>query len=304
MPLTPAETETAYRLILERTPAPAEIAHAISQHDKLGTLRHVLLNSEEFYKKIDHIRNEFTKNLKPVLVDLHIPGAVPQAIFELLTTAETLQPATDVDTETFAALCARPRPERLKLRYIYGDLAIGAGEALRLPYVHLCIIARPGPRIYRLYCNACGQDNKAEMDFGTYLEYSLNSVPHRLELDNGQLRRLSGERGINGFGREPALLASALHNALAPTMILGFAEYGAALIDRLIKEGALPEDTPHSPKATDENADSDSAYAAAVEALNADRRAIFDAYIAWDSYLYEVCKAVLLPSATEMTQNK
>lgn len=297
MPLNPAEAKTAYRLILERTPSPKETANAVAQHDRLGALRQMLLNSEEFYHKFDTIREGFLKTVTPVLVHLHIPEAVDPVLFSQLASAQSLQPATAADTDNFAVLCAKPRHERLKLRYVYGDLDAGAGAALRLPHMHLCTIARPGQRLYRLYRLACAAQGDTKMTFGRYLEYSLDSTPHRLELDNGQMRRLAGARTADGFGREQALLAQALHHAFASDMILGLFEETAAVTARLGDEGltvtaSAADAGAHALSGASKEA-ADPEFTRALDTLGKDTRRIFDAYTAWDSYLYDVCRALL-----------
>lgn len=300
MPLIPAEVETAYRLILERMPSPEETANAASSHDKLGALRQTLLNSEEFYRKFDAIRGDFAKRLKPIVVHLHIPEAVHPALFDALTSAETLQPPTLADVAEFTALCAKPRPERLKLRYLYGDLGAGCGANLRLPYMHLCTIARPGPRLFRIYRAACDTQDTSKMSFGTYLEYSLDSVPHRLELDNGQVRRLSGQQDTDSLGKESELLPRALHNALAPDMILGLFEHPDAVAAHLAEADILPAiRTVVSDDITADTLpdnDFDKQYTAALNGLSEDERVIFETYTAWDNYFYDVCEALLFPT--------
>lgn len=293
MPLTAEDIGAAYRLILGRDPAAQDIENVTRQHETLETLRLTLLNSDEFHRKFDRICTSFVSRLKPILVSLQVPGAVDATLFEALTTEDTLQPASHVDPQNLKALYTKPRPERLKLRHVYGDLGAGAGEALRLPHRYLCSIARPGPRIYRLYRMACGPEGEAEMSFGTYLEYSLDSTPHRVELDNGQVRRLAGQQDMDGLGREPALLARALHNALAPDMLLGLFERPEALALRLSEDGFLSAPPPGL--ANHEAMDTEEGYAAALETLGDDARGILDAYTAWDGYLYEVCEGLLFP---------
>jgi len=297
MPLSASDVATAYRLILERTPAPEEAASVAAQYEKLGTLRQDLLNSEEFQRKYTQIQGSFLKQIKPVLIHLQIPEAVDPELFTQLYAAEALQPATSADNDSFAALCTAPRPERRKLRYVFGDLAAGAGQDLGLPHIYLCTIAPPGPRIYRIYRAACSGDEGTDMSFGTYLEYSLDSPPHRLELDNGQIRRLAGATTLDSLGREKELLANALHAALAPEMLLGFWGVGMALAPQLAQRGFPLEDTapPSAPPSTPDSTDAD--YTAALAALDKTARTIFDSYTAWDSYFYDVCSALLSPDA-------
>jgi hypothetical protein len=295
MTLTPAEAETAYRLILGRTPSEAEIAHVIGQYDKMAGLRHIMLSSEEFHKKFDHIRADFVKNLTPILVHLHIPEATDATVFDQLGASADLQPALAADAEAFASLCKSPRPDRIKLRYIYGDLIPNLAEGLRVPYVHLCTIARPGPRLYRLYLAACVAQEGATMSFGSYLKYSVTSMAHRIECDNGQTRRLANARGEGSFGREDDLLARALNVATSPKMIFGLFENTPALLARLVRAGLL-EASAIDLQPVIELADP--AYEKAVSDLSKEARGIFDTYIAWDEYLYDVCAALFIPSTS------
>ena len=130
------------------------------------------------------------------------------------------------------------------------------------------------------------------MSFGAFLENSVGSELHRLELDNGQMRRLAGETTTAGFGQEQTLLARALHTALAPDMIFGFAEQTPALLDRLSKErpDLAPASSPSVPDTT-ESKD----YEKALAKLTKDQRQIHEAFTAWDRYIYDVCSAVLFP---------
>lgn len=294
MPLTPAQIETAYRMILERTPSPAEINHVAQQHDKMNPLRHMLFNSEEFHRRFNQIHDTFTQKLQPIVVHLHIPEAVNADLFAALRATPLLNPATATDAEEFEALCNQPRPERLKLRLVYGDLTPAAGAKLGLPHVHLCTIAQPGPRLFRMYQAASAAQEETKMDFGTYLANSVDSLPHRIELDNGQIRRLADDRTANGLGRENALLTAALHAATAPDMIFGLYEQTDTLLERLIHEERLsPRDLPPREETTRGPRQTDQTYETALRGLGKDQRIIFDAYTAWDTYLYDVCAALL-----------
>ena len=290
MPLIPAEVETAYRLILERTPSAAEITEVSAHHDRLGALRQTLLNSEEFSRKFDQIRDGFTKNLKPIVVHLQIPEAVDATLFDALAANSLLDPAIATDPNEFDALCNQPRPQRLKLRYIYGDLTPAAGAKLRLPHVHLCTIADPGPRLFRMYQRASAAQDATRMDFGTYLVNSVDSLPHRIELDNGQVRRLADNRTANGLGHESELLQAALHAATAPDMMFGLYEQTDTLFARLAHEKLVsPQDIP----AKQARLPADRAYETALKGLDKGQRIVFDAYTAWDRYLYDVCAALI-----------
>lgn len=300
MPLTLDEIETAYRLFLERSPTKSQIANIRSQHDSLAGLREVLLNSEEFYHKFKNARARFEERQTPILVQMLSPEATPEALLSALAQASELQPGHQVDKAGFDALCALPRPERLKLRHIYGDLKVNAGTALNLPWRRLFTLRRPGPRLYQMYRTACAAQNRSDMRFGTFLDYSVQSTEHRIELDNGQMRRLAGRTGAASLGQEAPQLRLALHMALSPDTILGLYERPGALLQTLAAQGFLtladtaPDTDPDFE--TGAQTDTDAAYDAALRDLSSDEQLIFDGYTAWDSYLYDVCDALLFPS--------
>lgn len=309
MSLTSREIETTYQAILDRMPSPAEIANTVQQHSSLKALRQAIVSSEEFYLKFQAMRTTYEARQTPILVHPLIPETAGDALLDALATAPELQPARQTDEDGIAPLRSLPRPERLKLRLVQGDLDFAAGARLALPYRTLCILRRPGPRLWRLWRLICptaaagattgataGATNSPDtMRFGDLLEYSLNSVPHRLEMDNGQVRRLAGTSSEDGFGSEPALLRRALHMALAPDTVLGLAEHPASVLEALSARDLIahpescPPDDPDDMAALDE----------ALAGLSKAQRAIFDGYTAWDDYLYEVCAALLFPPSNK-----
>lgn len=296
MSLTQHDIESTYQAFLDRAPSQAEAANIAQQHASLKALRQTILNSEEFYVRFKTMRATFEARQHPILVHPMIPEAAGDALLDALATAPELQPLQETDAEGIAPIRALPRPERLKLRLVQGDLDMTAGAALDLPCRSLCILRRPAGRLWRLWRMLCPSDSGPDaMSFGEFLDYSLHSVPHRLEMDNGQIRRLAGDRSEAGIGREPALLRAALHIALSPDTVLGLAEKPMQVLEALadrnlmsLPETALPDD-PDDTDALDN----------AVAGLKDVQRRIFDGYIAWDDYLYQVCAALLHPPVRE-----
>jgi hypothetical protein len=303
MSLTSTEIDLAYRLILEREPSETEVAHVAAQYDDLMTLRRAFLNSEEFGRKYNRMRATADAQMPPVLVHLHLPKTAGTSLAEALSAEPALQPNAMYHDDNLDELRALPRPERRKLRYVRGHLSMGAGEALGVPYRYLCMLRRPGPRIFSFYQfvrrtrthPAHALLNEQNMSFGDYLEYSVGAVNHRLELDNGQMRRLSGEFRHASLGQETRLLRLALHKVLAPDVILGMVERIDQLIERLVAEGYLSS-TDVKRVNISPNPD---LYESAVASLTDDQRLIFDSYIGWDSYFYDVCEALLFPPGGE-----
>lgn len=295
MSLTQHDVESTYQAILDRAPSRDEAARIAQQHSSLKALRQAILNSEEFYVRFQAMRANFEARQRAILVHPLIPGAAGDALLDALAAAPELQPQQEPDEKGIASIRALPRPERLKLRLVQGDLDGTAGSALDLPFRTLCILRRPGPRLYRLWRLLCPADSADSMDFGEMLEYSLNSPPHRMEMDNGQIRRLAGDRSETGIGHEPALLRRALLCALSPGTVLGLAEKPMQVLEALADQNliSLPE------AALTDDPDDTEALKKAVEGLSDAQRRIFDAYTAWDDYLYEVCKALLDPPVIE-----
>lgn len=296
MSLSEQTVKMAYSVILGRDPSDEETAHMIGQHANLGELRHAFLSSAEFEQKYTRFREQLYADRPETLIHLHIPKTAGTTLAEALSKTETLQPNMIVHDHALDELRALPRQKRRALRYIRGHLSMGAGEALGFPYRHMCLIRRPGPRIFSFYqfirrtrTHPSFQDlDSADMSFGDYLEYSVEHVPHRLELDNGQIRRLSGVFDHNSLGRETQLLKTALYTVLDPKMLFGFVEDIGTFIEKLVAEGYLAnaelENLNVSPNSNQ--------YQSSLDALTPAQRTIFDSYTAWDSYFYEVCQQI------------
>lgn len=299
MTIPRTEIDQAYRLLFDRMPSQQEAEAAAAQHETLGQLRTHFLQSEEFERKFTRLRAQSEAGQPPALIHLHIPKTAGTTVGEALAREPRLQPNRLVHDGTLDELRALPRGRRRALRFIRGHLSMGAGEALGLPYRYSCLIRRPGPRIFSFYKfirrsrrhPAHQLLTERDMSFGDYLEYSVEAPPHRQELDNGQIRRLSGGLGRAGLGQEQALLATALHHALSPDMLFGFVEHFDSFVQLLVKEGYL--------SGTDIEAfnvaPSSGSFEESLAELTRDQRRIYDGYIRWDSYFYEVCAAALLP---------
>ena len=290
-----------YRLMLNRMPSADEVGQMLPKASTLPELRHAFLNSDEFDQKYARLKAERDAKRAPVLVHLHIPKTAGTTLAEAFAKEPGLQPQMVIHDETLQQLLDMPANQRRALRYVRGHLNMGAGEALGVPYRYLSTIRRPGPRIYSFYRfilrNRLHPSHRAlvdaKMSFGDYLEFSRIEVPHRIEIDNGQIRRLAGQLGDRQFGREQTYLPLALHHVLNPTTIFGYVEHFDALLRRLVAEGYLS--TPEIPANNVSPAGEGAGYDDAVAALNASQRAIFDAYTVWDNYFYDLCLTLLPP---------
>lgn len=299
MSLSEHDVKLSYKMLMGRDPSEEEVRHTCDKHSSLAELRQVFLNSAEFEQKYSHMKEQRDNAQPPTLVHLHIPKTAGTTIAEALSKSEKLQPNMIVHDNMLDDLRQMPRPQRRALRYVRGHLSMGAGDALEVPYRYICLIRKPGPRIFSFYQfirrttdHPSFRDlNSQDMSFGEYLEYSLQHIAHRTELDNGQIRRLGGIFDTVSFGQETTLLRNALYTALDPKLIFGFVEHMDLFVQRLIDEGYLEtsdlENFNVSP-----NSD---LYQSSLDALTPAQRNIFDSYTAWDTYFYDVCHQLFAP---------
>lgn len=298
MSLTETEVKLAYQLLLNRIPTGPEVENMIQNHDSLLSLRTAFMNSDEFDKKY-LLHTQKATSGAPTLLHLHIPCTAGTTLSEALLENPKMQPSRvchDLDLEPIRNLA---RPKRRELRYLRGHLAMGIGDVLRTPYINVCLIRKPGPRLFSVYqAIRRTQDHPAHktlieksMSFGDYLEYSVNEVPHRIELDNGQVRRLSGHFTEESIGHEQLLLQLALTHSLSPQNLIGFVEHFDHFANRLVEEGFLPEANLEKFNVSPEAG----LYDETIAKLTKSQREIFDSYIAWDQYLYTVCETLMAP---------
>ncbi|MCF2903371.1 hypothetical protein L0666_00085 [Octadecabacter sp. CECT 8868] len=299
MPLNPNQVALAYQLILDRRGSEKEVANQAKNHETLSSVRRAFMGSDEFRRRYAVMLAEQDAQIKPALIHLHLPKTAGTSLAKALSAEPSLQPNRIVHDGTLDELKALPRPVRRNLRYIRGHLSMGAGEAYGLPYRYLCALRRPGPRIFSFYQFIKRTRthpsyeilNEQDMSFGDYLDYSTRTPNHRLEIDNGQMRRLSGHFNAASFGTEASLLRLALHNITAPNMIMGVVEKIELLLETLVEEGFLA--SPNIGRAnTSPNSDK---YDSAISSLSTQQREIFERYIVWDNILYDTCEALIAP---------
>lgn len=298
MALSSEEISLAYRVVLNRQPSEAEIAHMSAHYSEVAGLRTMLLISDEFASKYAAMQHERTAQRRPALVHLHIPKTGGTSLAEALSHETHLMPNAMYHDHMLHELRALPSARRNALRYIRGHLNMGAGEALGASYRYLIVIRRAGPRIHSFYrfirrnAGHPAHEAVAPLGFGEYLEYSLDHPAHRIEIDNGQLRRLAGKLGDQRFDRPDGYLRPALCNVLQPGTIFGYTEHMDALVRQLHDEGFLSSATID----THNVAPAGAPLGEVLDGLNADQRQLFDAFTAWDDYFYDLCLALMPPA--------
>lgn len=275
-----------YQLILARHPSDAEVEIGQKVFETLPTMRQAFLMSREFRRKYDRLATEFAQARHPTLVHLRIPAADPVGLHDALLAEEFLNPALSARPDTLDTLRQMTADEQRALRYLHGDLDYGAGQALEGPHCYLATLADPGPRLHALW-RAWGDG----ACFGAFLQAGLDDIALRPEIDNGQIRRLAGDRSVESVGEEAALLRRALHHALGSQIFLGIAEAPDAVLARLAENGlfvqGLPPVSPVTPHPD---------YPADLAGLSPENRHLFDVFTAWDGYAYEICRQMPPPT--------
>jgi len=309
MSLTPNDAKLAYELIMGRTPSDEEVNALTESHPDVASVRASFLGSDEFTRKYKRFYDQLIGVDNPALVHLHIPKTAGTTMAEALSAVPRLQPNITVHDHNLDELRNMPRGQRRALRYVRGHLSLGAGQALGSAYRYMCLIRRPGPRIFSFYQFIMrtrthpdfATFTERKLSFGDYLEYSVDAVPHRLEIDNGQIRHLAGQFNHTSIGQEAQLLRTALHTALDPDMLFGFVEHTQAFVALLKSEGYLPGDADVPAVNVSPNSD---LYQAAVDTLTPAQQEIFSAYTAWDAYFYDVCHGVLNPANNDVVNDE
>ena len=287
--LDPDTIRLGYQLILDRAPSPAEVSAGQAAFADTSALRQAFLKSREFHRKFSLISQAAEDARIPALVQLMIPGTGGDALRDQLLAHPGLQQAFELDDPRAEALRQMPPGDQRALRYVYGDLSYGVGAGLEGPHFYVTLLGDPGPRLHRLW-----QLWGADSGFGAFLETALDDPALRAEIDNGQIRRLAGNRSGSGLGQERDLLQTAWHVGLGPDLFLGFDTAPGALIGTLQDNGLFAGHAP--PRLNPLTAHPD--YAEDCARLSPDHRTLFDGYTAWDGYCYSVCRQLLLPDPT------
>lgn len=290
----------AFEALMGRAPTDAEAERFSQQFDDVASMRQGLINSPEFTRSYTKMIERRDARMTPALIHLHIPKTAGTTLAQALLAEPNLKPEMLVHDGEREKLRTLPLAKRRRLRLIRGHMSIGIGDDFGLPFRYLCALRRPGPRIFSFYQFVKRNRkhpsyailNEADMSFGDYLEFSVDNVAHRLELDNGQVRRLSGEMVKTSIGDERRLLKKAIHEAFSDKMILGFVEHFDDLVERLMEEGFLSQEPPEKFNVSP-NSD---AFDESIASLTKAQRAIYDSYIGWDQYLYEICHSTMVRS--------
>ena len=298
MSLTKDDIKLAYQLFLGRQPSEPEIQRMLSNQTSLDSLRRVFLNSSEFRSGIlpGGGAGKKAPSSNRTLIHLHVPKSAGSSLSRLLVGDTEPNERITIGDNSMERLYNMP-PDRLKrLKLIFGHLTHGIARKLPHRCHYVSVLRQPGPRVLSFYRYVGRTDHHplyktvtaAKMSFGGFLEFTAANPQFKMEVDNGQIRRLGGSMKIKDLGRERALLRRALHNVFAPNFTYGLTDHFDNFQKRLVKQGLLSATTPIRENAAPEPGK----LAAELDALSTRQREIYEGYIAWDSQFYNICQSV------------
>ncbi len=303
MSLSKHDIELAYQLFLDRQPSAKEAERMLANQTSLKSLRRAFLNSPEFQKKAEGGFDDKTESAdSATLIHLHVPKTAGSSLSRILAREAAQEARLTVGDHNLDQLLSMSPARKRQLRLIFGHLSHGIARSLPQRCRYISVLREPGPRLFSFYRYVGRTDHHPlykevagqRMSFGTFLEYTKNHSEFRVEVDNGQVRRLSGNMEPRGLGRERQLLRRALHHVLAPNFTYGLTEHFGSFQKRLVKQGILSATRPIRENAAPDPGN----LMAELDALTDQQRNIFNAYTAWDSQLYTICHQVYFSNRT------
>lgn len=302
-----AETITlAYQLFLGRNPERGRIAALQNKAVGLEELRHMMLTSREFAKAYAQLpapkipaaapRPAPRPAGMPTIVHLHIPKTAGTSLNKMLLRLYAPDERMDAHGgDPTRRLRAMTVEERSQLKLLAGHCVYGVDELLSPPALYLCILRHPGERIlsyYRFIMRTKTPPHLEELvaqkpDFGTFLMLAEKTPGLAGELDNGQVRRISGKMWAPTVTQD--IYNEAVANLESDHMIYGLTErfdlFLAELKAREILDDTQAEYANSAPNRVD--------FAAVRNALTPEQKAKLAAFTRWDNCLYAHCTAAL-----------
>src|SRR5690606_22679639 len=105
----------------------------------------------------------------------------------------------------------------------------GVDRLIPQPSIYLCLLRPPAARILSFYRYVLRTSNhplheecrSKNMSFGDFLCFAERNTSLRVELDNGQIRRIAGRSGSDSLGQEGEIYEQAMVNIFSENMLFG-----------------------------------------------------------------------------------
>lgn len=297
--LSPSEIKLAYQLLLGRGASPQEVMHMVKVGKTAQNLRHAFLNSAEFSQKYSADQTLRHGTQTPAVIHLHIPKSAGTSLTSIL--AKAFKPGTKyalhpAESDKFRTLT---EAQRRKLQLVFGHLEHGVGAMLPQGCIYVCALRQPGPRILSYYRYLKRRTdhpmyallNKTDMSFGQFLDYAAKDPNgQRLEVDNGQIRRIAGRMTPASLGDEQAVFRTALTHIFAPDMVFGLTEHFGLLLEELVARKLIDGYEPVVANAAPETVN----FEAVRDGLTGTQQDLLADLTRWDNKFYSICESYVL----------
>ena len=296
--LSDEDISFAFELFVNRLPTSEELAQIRPTAVSIKRLSNQFLRSQEFGRRWEKHRATLASNFPPALVLLHIPKAAGTSVRSILEKSFGYVDTLALDPAAVPDFANRPTVERRKLRFIHGHLVYGLDAFLPQGCIYITVLRRPEERLFSFFKYLLRTpENRmypilksAAMSFGDFLEYANSDMGLFVEVNNGQVRRLSGRMSGGGIGQEHAVFQSAVKNAFASNMIVGLSEnldlFLQDLFNRKLISSIKNEYINVAPKSQSFND--------AILELTVGQAALLAEYTHWDNLLYSMCESYIL----------
>jgi hypothetical protein len=299
MPLEKDDVIAAYRLFLGRDASAQELKTMLLNVPNMAALRKVFFESPEFQAQLGLNRRNAGVNPEAV-VHIHVPKTAGTSLNEILRHNYAPEAVLQIAIHEMGQLLSRSPEERRKIKVLMGHLQFGVARHLPQNSVYVAVLRDPGPRLYSFYRFILRTDThplhremvEKQLSFGGFLRRALDDPGLRLEIDNGQTRRMAGQMLVPDVDYRD-MFANAIRNMALPEMIVGTAERFEALLYTLWTRGLIADAANRFENVGGES----SGYETALEALDVSERSLMDSYCYWDRLLHQA--AALLVDGTQ-----
>lgn len=302
--LSEDEVHLAYQLFLNRRASPREMKENLERGARLPRLRRMFLSSKEFAIKLETFLPAHNVQITPKnkendtrhYLHLHIPKTAGTTLSTIIGVTVGPDQCLTV-SETADGPIGKSTPSDLaKHRFVFGHLTYRAAAYMPADTIILCVLRRPGARLYSFYRyiqrtkdHPLHKDVTSQnMSFGAFLEFTASNPAYRRGVDNTQMRIISGMNGAADLGREPDVFATAIAHLATGRILFGLTERFDSFQTYLRDQGIIRRVSEARLNAADVP-QTDETY---LDDLTDAQREIFDQYIAWDQMLYDICDKI------------
>jgi hypothetical protein len=295
MPIEKDDIIRAYQLFLGREASAVELQTMLLNVKDMPDLRRVFFESPEFQAQLGLNRRNAGQNPEAV-IHIHVPKTAGTSLNEILRRNYAPDAVMQIAIHEMGRLLALPPEDRRRVKVLMGHLQYGVARHLPQNSVYVAVLRDPGPRLFSFYRFILRTDTHplhrefldSKLSFGGFLRRALDDAGLRLEIDNGQTRRMAGQMLVPDVDYR-AMFATAMRNMALPEMIVGTAERFEALLYTLWTRGLIADAANCF-----ENVGGESGkYEAALESLDAAERGLMESYCYWDRLLHQAANLLV-----------